>query len=193
MARPDPDPRAEGILLGWASRAFLWSATARTLLHAHSMGEPMLGIVAAHLCLSDVCLFLDGAPHVPADDIIRADCPVPPRAVRRLRDRLTPLRNEVLHLSEKSDDGRILETRWSAEPPEFTFRSSVGRGRVRWASITRAEIGDVLKLLDPWLERHIDRLVRQHDPVDHAAVARKIDAALQALVDRSGDDGSAAT
>ncbi|HXK40110.1 MAG TPA: hypothetical protein VJ837_04730, partial [Candidatus Paceibacterota bacterium] len=88
---------------------------------------------------------------------------IEPRELRKLRDRLQRFRDEVLHLSDKSEEGRTLGTTYSATPPRFTFRSSVGRRKLEFDEITRDDIENVLRILDPWLQRQWNRLVHE-DP-----------------------------
>jgi hypothetical protein len=106
MTRPAPDPRTAGFRLSWVSNALLWSRAARRLLYADEPAEAQLGVVALHLCVKLAGQLADGTALVPAEMTARADCPVDPRELRKFRDRLAGFRDEVLHLSDKIDDGR---------------------------------------------------------------------------------------
>ena len=180
--RPDPHPRARGFLGAWVSGAMMWSSTTKRLLKAGEPGEAILAMVALYLCIKETCLLIEGRPDVPLDDEARADCPVDPRELRKLRDRLQGFRDEILHFADKADEGRELRTKWSADPPHFTYESSVGRDQVGWDSISRPEIEELLAKLDPWLHRHWERLVHEDDGVDAAALNAKMDAFVATLV-----------
>ena len=178
--RPPIDPRAHGFLAGWVSNAQLWSATTKRLLNTNEPGETALAMVALHLCLKYTCLLIEGRAGLPADVQARATCPIQPRRLRRWRDRLQGFRDEVLHISDESEEGRGLKWHWTASPPHFAFESSIGRRTFRHDKISRAEIEELLKLLDPWLRDHWERLVLEED-VDQAALGAKIDATMGAL------------
>ena len=163
-----PDPRARGFLGAWVSRALLWSATTRTLLGADGLGEKYLAFVAFYLCLKDACLLVDGSPSgdIPRDPVARADCPMDLDELRKLRDRAAWLRHEILHLSDKRDDGRALEMTWTIERPYPVFRSSVGRDTLAFDEMSKPDVGAILDKLDPWLRRHWDRLVHEDDDAE---------------------------
>lgn len=99
-------------------------------------------LVALYLCIKETCLLIEGRPDVPLDDEARADCPVDPRELRKLRDRLRGYRDEILHFADKADEVRELRTKWSADPPHFTYESNVGRDQVGWDSISRPVVPD---------------------------------------------------
>lgn len=182
--RPDPAPRARGFLRAWVSGARLWSATTKSLLDKKGLGGSYMAMVALYLCVKEACLLNDGNEHgdVPGDDVARADCPIAPRELRKVRDRLQGFRDEVLHLSDKSEEGRALHTSYTADPPYFVFRSSVGRKTMDFDEISKPEIEGLLATLDPWLDRHWERLVHEEDtPEKTAALAAKIDATMRAL------------
>jgi hypothetical protein len=165
MARPAPDPRAPGFRLSWISNALMWSSAARRLLHADQPAEAQLAFVALHLCVKLASQLVDGTALVPAEITARIDCPVDPRELRRIRDRLAGFRDEILHLPDKVDDGREISMSWSADPPHFTLKSTVGRYTIGRDSMAREDAERLLDQLDPWLRRHYERLLRQRvDP-----------------------------
>lgn len=187
--RPDPHPKARGALGAWVSGAMMWSATTKRLLESPQPGEQMLAMVAFYLCLKETCLLIEGKPDVPHDAEARDSCPVPPRQLRRLRDRLQGFRDEVMHLSDKSlDDHRVIQTKWSADEPHFTYESSVGRDHVGWDKMTRDEVQDVLGRLDPWLHDCWERITSERDPVADDALRAKIDAVMSALAEELRED-----
>jgi hypothetical protein len=102
---------------------------------------------------------IDGTPSVPADVATRSDCPIDPRRLRAIRDRLAGFRDEILHLWEKPDNDREIAANWSADPPHLTIKSTVGRHTTRRDSMTREEAEALLDELDPWLRKHYDRLL----------------------------------
>lgn len=187
MARsqPPPDPRARGFLRAWVSGALLWSTTTKRLLESNGFGEAQLAIVALYLCVHEAVLLINGKRRIDGDKEARADCPIEPNDLEDLRDRLERFRNEVLHLSDKTQEGRAVHTRWTADPPHFVFESSVGdRGELEWDSISRADIEGWLTTLDPWLHRHWGRLVHEEfDEVTAATLRAKIDETMTALAD----------
>jgi hypothetical protein len=164
--RPDLDPRSRGFLRAWVSGAMVWSAATRSLLAADGLGERYLAFVAFYLCLKESSLLVDGegSGTVPGDPIARADCPIDPRALRKLRDRLRGFRDEILHLSDKSEEGRSLTTSWTTDRPFLVFRSSVGRSALAFDEISRPEVEGFLEQLDPWLRRHWERLIQEDAP-----------------------------
>ncbi len=142
----------------------LWSYTTKGLLKANEPGEAMLAMVSLHLCVKEACLLVEGKGRVLGDEKARADCPVDVSAWEK---RMRGFRHEVLHLSDKTEDGRAVHTTWTADPPYFVFRSSVGdRGELKWDSISRPEIEELLANLDPWVHKHWDRLVHEDDETD---------------------------
>ena len=185
MARPkrDPDPRARGFLRAWVSGAMLWSSTTKRLLKANEPGEAMLAMVSLYLCLNEACLLVEGRRRVPYDDVARSDCPIDPSELERLRDRAEGFRDEVLHLSDKTQEGRAVHTAWTADPPFFVFKSCVGdRGKLELDSISRPEVEELLRKLDPWLHRHWERLVHEDDDIESAASLRaKMEGVMGAL------------
>src|SRR5262249_11625913 len=150
-----------GIRRGWVSRAMVWSSTTKRLIKQVEPGEAMLAMVAFYLCLKDVRLLIEGIPQVPLEPAMRKTCPVDVKDLKKLEDRLRLFRNEVLHLSTKTDDGREFRFNWSADPPHFTYASTVGNKKFEWDSITRPEIETLLAHLDPWLHDHWERMINE--------------------------------
>lgn len=167
----------------------MWSATAKRLLQSTGPGEQMLAMVALYLCLKETCLLIEGKPDVPHDAEARDSCPVPPRQLRKLRDRLQGFRHEVMHLADKSlDNHREIRTKWSADEPHFTYESSVGRDHIAWDAMTRSEVETLLGELDPWLHDCWERLVSARDPAVDDALRVKIGAVMSALADELKED-----
>jgi len=177
-----PDPRARGFLRAWVSRALAWSATTKRLLDSKGFGEAQLAIVSLYLCLKDAHLLLAGKkPRLPGDEVAATDAPYDAAALLALRDRVGKFRHEIVHFSDKEQEGREVRGSWTREASYFALTSSVGQhGTLEWDTITRAEVEDILISLDPWLRRHWERLVRE-DPVDQDALRRKIDTTMVAL------------
>jgi hypothetical protein len=163
-----------------------WSAATKRLLNTNEPGETALALVAMHLCLKYTCMLIDGRARVPADVQARSTCPIEPRRLRRWRDRLQGFRDEILHISDESEEGRGLNWHWTAAPPHFAFESSVGRRKFRHDRISRPEIEELLKQLDPWLHDHWERLVHEED-VDQDALGAKVDTTMRALGTVTGD------
>ena len=133
----------------------LWSATTKKLLASNGFG----------------------------DDVALADSKFDADELLALRNRVRNFRGEILHLSDKSQEGRAVHVSWTAETPHFAIKSSIGqRGKLDWDTITRAEVEGLLSDLDPWLQRHWERLVYEDDDeVSSAALGAKIDATMRAL------------
>jgi hypothetical protein len=163
----------------------LWSATARRLLDSKRFGEDLLAIVALYLCVHDVLLLVSGKRRIPADDESLADCPIATDELQRLDARLEAFRNEIVHLSDKTQDGGELRTRYTHDPPYFVFESSVGdRGKLEFDSISRPEIEGLLNTIDPWLRDHWERITHAGFDEDAAvALGEKIDRTMRALAD----------
>jgi len=150
------------------------------MLGADGLGEKYLAYVAFYLCLKDACLLVDGNKFgdLPGDPIARADCPMAPKNLRKLRDRVAGFRHEVLHLSDKKEDGRSLNMTWTIERPYPVFRSSVGKDTLAYDEMSKLEVEGILDKLDPWLRRHWDRLVHEDDDAEmQAALGDKINSA----------------
>jgi hypothetical protein len=153
-------------------------------MSSDGVGERYLAIVALYLCVKEASLLIDGNEYgdVPGDPVARADCPMEPRDLRKLRDRLGRFRHEILHLSDKSEEGRSLNMTWTVERPYWTFRSSVGRETLGYDEISQVEINNLLDSMDLWLRPHWERLVHEDDsPEKAAALAVKIDSVMGAL------------
>jgi hypothetical protein len=161
----------------------LWSATTKKLLASNGFGEAQLAMVSLHLCLKEAHLLVAGKPpRVPGDDVALADSKFDADELLALRNRVRNFRGEILHLSDKSQEGRAVHVSWTAETPHFAIKSSIGqRGKLDWDTITRAEVEGLLSDLDPWLQRHWERLVYEDDEVSSAALGAKIDATMRAL------------
>jgi hypothetical protein len=193
MSSPEreTDPRARGFLRAWVSGAMLWSSTTKNLLAANGFGEAQLAMVSLYLCLKEAHLLVAGKPpRVPGDEVALADPTYDANGLMALRDRAKHFRDEILHLSDKSQAGRAVHVSWTADPPHFVIKSSIGqRGKLAWDSISRAEVEDLLATLDPWLHRHWERLVHEDDDEVHAAaLGAKIDATMEALGGVRGDE-----
>jgi hypothetical protein len=178
-------PRARGFLKAWSSGALLWSVTTKRLLDSNGFGEAQLAMIALYLCLKEAHLLVHGKPpRIPGDHHALADgAPFSEAELRHLCDRAKGFRDEIMHLSDKEQDGRAVTVSWTADPPYFAVRSSVGeRGRLAWDSITKAEILDLLAKLDPWLHRQWERLVHEDDdPTKAEPLTAKIDRTMRAL------------
>lgn len=179
------DHRARGFLRAWRSGALLWSGTAKRLLDG-GFGEAQLAMVALHLCVKQAHMLVSGKPpRIPGDEEALADAaPFDADGLKKLRDRAEGFRDEILHLSDKMQEGREVNVSWTRDPPYFAVRSSIERqrGKLEWDTITKAEILDLLAKLEPWLHRQWERLLHEDD--DHAdaeALAARINAAMRAL------------
>lgn len=163
MTRPPPDPRQHGFRLGWLSRAQLWSNAARRLISTTNFADVQLGFVALYLCVRCAALLIDGndSGSIPADLTARDDCPILPKALHKLRDRLEKMRDEILHLSDRTEEGREIGMSWSTDAPDLTFRSTVGSHVIAKDEMTRPEVEAILDKLDPWLRLHLDRLLAE--------------------------------
>jgi hypothetical protein len=184
-ADQDVDPRARGFLKAWSSGALLWSATAKRLLEG-GFGEAQLAMVALHLCVKQAHLLVSGKPpRIPGDQEALADAaPFDASELKELRDTVEAFRDEILHLSDKMQDGRAVNVSWTTDPPYFEVRSSIERerGKLEWDRITKAEILDLLEKLHPWLHRQWERLEHEDDdPAEAEALAAKIDKTMRAL------------
>lgn len=162
----------------------LWSATTKKLLGANGFGEAQLAVVSLYLCLKEAHLLVAGKPpRVPGDTVALRDSLYDADELLALRDRVRNFRDEILHLSDKEQEGRDVRISWTRDPPYFAVRSSIGqRGELEWDTITRADVEELLADLDPWLHRHWERLVHEDDAPETAeALAAKIDATMRAL------------
>jgi len=121
-------------------------------------------MVSLYLCLAYVCLLVgvDGRARLPHSAEARNSCPIELGLLRRWRDRAKSLRDEVLHIHEKADQGRGHSWHWSPTAP-FLFKSSIGRHRIHHAEISAKDIEDLLDRLQPWLREHWHRLVQEGD------------------------------
>jgi hypothetical protein len=160
----------------------LWSGTTKRLLGSNGLGEKYLAMVALYLCLKEACLLVEGKRVqarfvVPRDELALADCPFDLAELQGMRDRAEKFRDEVLHLSDKTQDGRALHTSWTIEKPQWTFKSSVGSGRkLEWDSISQEEIEQILKTLNPWLRGHWERLTQEETGIDASILPVELDA-----------------
>ena len=181
IAESAPDPTAR-FTLGWVSNAMLWSSTTKRLLNTNEPGESALAMVAFHLCLKYVCRLVDGRSRAPDLVQVRANCPIEARQLRRRRDYVQRIRNEILHLADENEEGRGHTWHWSRTFPYFAFESSVGeRGNVTRLRISRPEMEKLLVNLDPWLHGHWERLVEEEREANAPVLAAKIDGAMRAL------------
>lgn len=158
--RPARDPREHGFRRAWVSNALLWSRAARGLLHADQFAEAQLSFVALYLSLKYTALLLEGTAAMPGDKLARADCPLNARNLRKFRNRVEKFRDEILHLSDKFEEGREVSVHFTAHPMELTLVSTVGRRSMTTDSMTRSEIEATLDRLEPWLSGHFDRLTK---------------------------------
>jgi hypothetical protein len=147
----------------------LWSATARRLV-GRSFGETQLAFVGLHLSLQLSVWLLDGNTKIPVyeDPDARRDCPTDPRDVRRVRDQVARMRNDVLHHLGAGDADASITAHWSHKPPHMTLSVSRGRGGITEDSMTGEAVTEWLDLLDPWLRRQVDRLLAAAEHADSA-------------------------
>jgi len=140
----------------------LWSITTRRLVNSFDLGEVRLSVVALHQCVNYAWLLVTGKRGVDLNADARSDCPLDLTELERLRERLRQMRDEVLHLSDKTEHGHFVNTSWTRDEPFLTVSTSVSKGRageVRQDSISRTEVETLLDRLDPWLKRHHHRLI----------------------------------
>lgn len=149
-------------------------------------------MVSLYMCLKEAHLLVAGKPpRVPGDEIAAADGPYDADALIVLRDRVKNFRNEILHLSDKSEEGREVHVSWTADPPHFAIRSTIGeRGKLESDTITRTEIEAILADFDPWLRRHWDRLVHE-EPADPDVLAAMIETTMRKLGGADADQEDA--
>lgn len=152
-------PEFQGLRRSWVSNARVWSVTARRLWNGASFAEVQLGVVATYLCLHATCNLVDGTGDVPADRTARGDCPIDPRRLRQLRDRLAKIRDLILHLADRRDSGSEVRTAFQAARPRVTVTASLVGPPARNHSTNIDEIEATLDALDEWLIRHWNRLV----------------------------------
>lgn len=152
-------PEFAGLRRSWVSNARVWSVTARRLWNGDTFADVQLGVVAIYLCLHATCNLVDGTGDVPADHTARDDCPIDPRRLRQLRDRLAKIRDLILHLSDRRDAGSEVRTAFQAAGPRVTVTASIVGPPTRSHSINIDEVEATLNGLDEWLIRHWNRLV----------------------------------
>ena len=164
MTRPVEDPRAPGRRRAWASNALLWTSTTRRLLPTTPvLGETLLAFVGLHLCVQLCVWLVDGTTRgdVYADQEARADCPIEPRELRKVRDKLVRVRNDVLHFLESGDGDVRITARYSRAAPVLTLGVERSQGGVPVDSITREAVIALLDALEPWLSRQSERLMSE--------------------------------
>ena len=69
------------------------------------------------------------------------------------------MRNDVLHLLEAGDIGASITARYSHKEPHLTLVVERRRGGITEDSMTGDAVTELLVLLDPWLQRQVDRLL----------------------------------
>jgi hypothetical protein len=152
-----------GRRLAWVDQALHWgNAARRKLTKPEGFIEVQLGVVALTVAVNNAVRFLDGLDEaIRGDPAGRADCPIPPRDLRRIAGRLDGFRDEILHLHDKMGGGRHVEVAFKADPPGLSLTSTVGRKSSRLDTLGRDEALTLLDNLQPWLGRHRERLLTE--------------------------------
>ncbi|MEW6225997.1 MAG: hypothetical protein AB1627_15335 [Chloroflexota bacterium] len=119
--------------------------------------ETQLGFVAVTVALANAVRLVNGRGDVRSDPVARADCPMSPRALTQLCQRLNQFRNEILHLHDKFGGGRHVTLSYTRDG--LVLSSTVGRDEVGHDTFSREEALAILDQLNPWLGRHRERLL----------------------------------
>jgi hypothetical protein len=152
-----------GFLRARVSNARLWATGARRLLLSDEYPDVELGYVAAYLAVNFASQLIFGADGFRGDVVARADFPVDAKVMRHWRHRLEKVRDAILHFGDMPhSEARQITASWKSG--SLTLTAPVGRPRVvRVDSIPRQEVLHLLDRLEPWLQRHDERLQQERD------------------------------
>jgi hypothetical protein len=180
MSRKDVDLHTHGARGSWASNGGLWANAAARLLPSRFFPEILLGCVALHLALKNAVLLVMGRQGVRSDTEAAAGCPFRPDELQALEERLTRIRDHILHHADRISEGGGFELSF---PNRTITTTRITKHGTEIESLALDEASNLAAKLEPWFRAQLLRYAPEPAP----DLRDKIQAVMDELAKRDAE------